>query len=123
MSSPKRLGAVVTVLALVGGCLAPVASAQTPMQSMQPETVEVTPVEVGKGARVGAAVLNVVYVPGKAITCTAGTIVAGGFMLATFGSAYREAVSFFNEGCGGPWLLTPEQVAAAAVVKRSTVQP
>ena len=33
-------------------------------------------------------------------------------MLATFGTAYREATSFFNEGCGGAWLLTPEEVAA-----------
>jgi hypothetical protein len=64
-------------------------------------------------AKVGAGVLNVVYVPGKAITCGVGTIVAGAFMLVTFGSAHREATSFFNEGCAGPWLLTPEQVAAA----------
>jgi hypothetical protein len=33
-------------------------------------------------------------------------------MLATFGRAYREATSFFNEGCRGAWLLTPEEVAA-----------
>ena len=92
------------------------------MQSMQPETVEepaaATP---GTGAKIGAGVLNVVYVPGKAIVCTAGTLVAGAFMLATFGSAYREAVSFFNEGCGGSWLLTPEQVAAAP--KKAHLEP
>lgn len=84
-----------------------------PMQSMQPETVDesIGP-RAGTGAKVGAGVLNVVYLPGKAIICTAGTLVAGAFMLATFGSAYREAASFFNEGCGGAWLLTPEQVAA-----------
>lgn len=89
------------------------AAAPAPMQSMQPEIiddhVETRP---GIGAKVGAGVLNVVYVPGKAIVCTAGTLVAGGFMLATFGSAYREAVSFFKEGCAGSWILTPEQVAA-----------
>ena len=66
----------------------------------------------GTGAKIGAGVLNVVYLPGKAIICSAGTLVAGVFMLATFGTAYREATSFFNEGCGGAWLLTPEQVAA-----------
>ena len=85
-----------------------------PMQSMQPPMPvhEGPEVVAGTGARIGAGVLNVVYVPGKAIICGAGTIVAAGFMLATFGSAYREAVSFFNEGCRGSWMLTPEEVAA-----------
>ena len=87
--------------------------AAPPMQSMQPEAVpDMDAAEPGIGAKIGAGVLNVVYVPGKAIVCTAGTLVAGGFMLLTFGYAYREAVSFFNEGCRGPWVLTPEQVAA-----------
>jgi hypothetical protein len=80
---------------------------------MQPEIiddhVEVRP---GVAAKVGACALNIVYVPGKAIVCTAGTLVAGVFMLATFGSAYREAGSFFKEGCAGSWIITPEQVVA-----------
>ena len=80
---------------------------------MQPEAVEAVHEPPSRGARIGAGVLNVVYVPGKAIICGAGTLIAGGFMLLTFGSAYREAVSFFNEGCGGSWVLTPEEVAAA----------
>ena len=85
-----------------------------PLQSMQPEAVpEGDGTAPGVGAKIGAGVLNVVYVPGKAIICTAGTLVAGGFMLLTFGTAYREAASFFNDGCRGSWFLTPEQVAAA----------
>jgi len=83
-----------------------------PPPALRPEMAEVPSVP-GTGAKVGAGFLNVVYVPGKAITCTAGALVAGAFMLATFGSAYREAVSFFNEGCGGSWVLTPADVAAA----------
>ena len=84
-----------------------------PMQSMQPETVDESVTRPpGTGAKIGAGVLNVVYLPGKVITCSAGTLVAGAFMLATFGTAYREATSFFNEGCRGAWLLTAEQVAA-----------
>jgi hypothetical protein len=89
-----------------------------PMESMQPESVvEGTTAPPGTGAKIGAGVLNVVYVPGKAIVCGAGTIVAGVMMLATFGSAYHEATSFFKEGCSGAWLITPEDVAA--VPKRS----
>lgn len=99
----------------------PASAPLPPMQSMQPEAVpDMEGGEPGVGAKIGAGVLNVVYVPGKAIICTAGTLVAGGFMLLTFGSAYREAVSFFNEGCRGSWVITPEQVAAAP--KRAQLQ-
>ena len=121
MSIPKWVSAVFAAV-LAAGPLGPMAAvAQTtsataplqPMQSMQPESVgESVTRPPGTGAKIGAGVLNVVYLPGKVITCTAGTLVAGAFMLATFGSAYREATSFFKEGCGGAWLLTPEQVAA-----------
>jgi hypothetical protein len=127
MSIPRWVSAVFAAL-LSAGSLGPMgAVAQTPasaplppvqaplqpMQSMQPEMVNGSVNSPpGTGAKIGAGVLNVVYLPGKAIVCSAGTLVAGAFMLATFGSAYREATSFFNEGCGGAWLLTPEQVAA-----------
>lgn len=117
--SNARWRCVVLVAALgLSGPLAPMATAQT---SMQPETVEAPPPPPGTGAKVGAGVLNVVYVPGKAIVCGAGTIVAGGLMLLTFGTAYREAVSFFNDGCGGSWVITPEQVAAAP--KKAQLEP
>ena len=120
MSIPKWVSVVFAAL-LAAGPLGPTAAvAQTsataplaPMQSMQPETVDegaTTP--PGTGAKIGAGVLNVVYLPGKAIICSAGTLVAGAFMIATFGQAYREATSVFNEGCRGAWLLTPEEVAA-----------
>ncbi len=84
---------------------------QSTMQSMQPEASEAEPPRAGTAAKVGAGFVNVVYVPGKAIICGAGTLVAGGLLLLTFGNAYREAVSFFNEGCAGSWIVTPEQVA------------
>jgi hypothetical protein len=121
MSISKCVSVVFAAL-LAAGPLGPMAAvAQTisataplpPMQSMQPETVDESVTRPpGTGAKIGAGVLNVVYLPGKAIVCSAGTLVAGAFMLATFGTAYREATSFFKEGCGGAWLLTPEQVAA-----------
>ena len=120
MSIPKWVVAVLAAL-LAAGPLGPMAAvAQTsptaplqPMQSMQPEAVDESVTRPpGTGAKIGADVLNVVYLPGKVITCSAGTLVAGAFMLATFGRAYREATSFFNEGCRGAWLLTAEELAA-----------
>lgn len=65
----------------------------------------------GPGDAVGAGVLNVVHVPGKAILCGFGTLAGAGLMVLTFGDAYRAAVTIFKEGCGGPWLLTPYDVA------------
>jgi hypothetical protein len=120
MNIPKWVSAVFAALLAVGA-LGPIAAvAQTsptaplqPMQSMQPESVDESVTKSpGTGAKIGAGVLNVVYLPGKAITCSAGTLVAGVLMLATFGTSYREATSFFNEGCRGAWLLTAEEVAA-----------
>jgi len=119
MSIPQWVSAVFAALLAVAPTAA---AAQTstsataplqPMQSMQPEMVdEIVTTPPGTGAKIGAGVLNVVYLPGKAIICSAGTLVAGAFMIATFGQAYREATSVFNEGCRGAWLLTPEEVAA-----------
>ena len=118
MSIPRWVSAVFAVLLAVAPTAAVAQSSATaplqPMESMQPERVdEIVTTPAGTGAKIGAGVLNVVYLPGKAIICSAGTLVAGAFMLATFGQAYREATSFFNEGCRGAWLLTPEEVAAA----------
>jgi hypothetical protein len=119
MSIPQWVSAVFAALLAVAPTAA-VAQTSTsataplqPMQSMQPEMVdEIVTTPPGTGAKIGAGVLNVVYLPGKAIICSAGTLVAGAFMIATFGQAYREATSVFNEGCRGAWLLTPEEVAA-----------
>ena len=131
MSIRRWVSAIAVVLMATGPLVPLTVGAQTstsataplaPLQSMQPETVDIRyTAPAGPGARIGAGVLNVVYVPGKALICGTGTVVAGAFMLATFGTAYREAVSLFNEGCGGAWLLTGEQVAAAP--KKLQLQP
>ena len=119
MSNPQWISAVFAALLAVAPTAAvaqtstPATAPLQPMESMQPERVDESATTTpGTGAKIGAGVLNVVYLPGKAIICSAGTLVAGAFMLATFGQAYREATSFFNEGCRGAWLLTPEEVAA-----------
>jgi hypothetical protein len=82
-----------------------------PYSNLPPAVDPVASNEPTDADRVGAGFLNVVYVPGKAIACTAGTVTSVVLMLLTLGSAYRAATGVFNEGCGGTWVLTPEHVS------------
>jgi hypothetical protein len=114
MKASKRFCAVVVTALVFGSLLAPQAASaqmQTPPPPGQPPMASV-PYQPTQGDRVGAGFLNVVYVPGKAILCGAGTVASAGIMLLTFGSAYRAAVDIFSEGCGGQWVLTAYDVAA-----------
>jgi hypothetical protein len=134
--SPWISAALVAAL-FVTGPLAPLAAfaqapqtappIEPPLTSQRPgqERVPVDPVEkmlmpavepvVNKvptqGDATAAGFLNVVYVPGKAIICTAGVLTSSLLMLLTFGSAYRAARSVFLEGCSAPWALTPDYVS------------
>ncbi len=109
MATTRRL-AVLLALTLVsapgGSALAQQAAA--PAESREPQpTVEVTDAH-----RAGAAALNLVYVPGKVITCGVGAGVAALAMLVTFGSQYDTAIRLFKEGCDKPWYLQGEHVAS-----------
>lgn len=97
-------GLLVALMALTG----PLLSRAVVVEAAELSSVDV---EVSDADRVGAGILNVGYVPGKAIVCGLGTIASVGVMVITLGSAYRAAVATFKEGCGGTWVLTPEHVA------------
>ena len=61
----------------------------------------------GKGAYdVGAGLANVAYVPGKMIVCGLGAVAGVALLLVTLGSAYKAAAAVGEEGCGGKWVLT-----------------
>ncbi len=120
-------------LFLIVTLLAPPAVVPAAAQAPEPPPVEVVPpsplaepeqttvietgrvpyqaIQVTDGHRVGAVALNVIYVPGKAITCAAGVGLGTLMMIATFGSQYPWAVRFVEEGCGYPWYLRPRHVA------------
>ena len=97
-------GLLVALMAMTG----PLLSRAAVVEAAELSSVDV---EVSDGDRVGAGVMNVVYVPGKAIVCGLGTVVSAAVLLVTLGTAYRAAVATFKEGCDGPWVLTPEHVA------------
>ena len=87
---------------------APTAAGE-PQVVQEPVTFE-EPSEGTAWYAMGATVLNVVYVPGKAITCVLGMVVGGGLLLATLGAGYKGSVAFFKEGCAGKWILTAKDL-------------
>lgn len=108
MTTRSRLiSAAMAVLVALAGPLTLIAAPGIAAAQSQPQAAS----EPTGGQKAGAVALNFVYVPGKAIICSAGTIGSAVVMLITFGSAYREAVRVFNEGCSGDWVLTAAHVA------------
>ena len=80
-------------------------------QMLMPSVEPITSKDPTAGDATAAGFLNVVYVPGKAIICTAGVLTSAFLMLLTFGSAYRAARGVYLEGCSAPWALTADYVS------------
>ena len=82
-----------------------------PESMLLPSTEPITSHDATAGDATGAGIMNIVYVPGKAIICTAGVIGSTLVLLLTFGSGYRAARGVFMEGCSAPWALTADYVS------------
>jgi hypothetical protein len=121
--SPWISAALVAAL-FVSGPLAPMAAfAQAPQtgqervpvdpveKMLMPSVEPITGNEPTAGDATAAGFMNVIYVPGKVIVCSAGVVTSTLVMLLTFGSGYRAARSVFLEGCSAPWVLTADHVS------------
>ena len=121
--SPWISAALVAAL-FVSGPLAPMAAfAQAPQtgqervpvdpveKMLMPSVEPITSKDPTDGDATAAGFMNVVYVPGKAIICTAGVLTSTLVMLLTFGSGYRAARGVFLEGCSSPWALTADYMS------------
>jgi hypothetical protein len=110
MRATVTLIALSTALQLMAGPLmAPLAAQGTVSLSSEPEPVNQPP-SASAGAVAGAVAVNVFRIPGKAVLCGLGTVVASGLMLMTFGTQYRDAGLVFREGCGGKWVIGPSDL-------------
>jgi len=109
MTTSKGFCAVLVLVLAMSGPLAPLSAMAQGLQAGMTQGAGAN--EPSQGAKTGAGFLNVIYVPGKAILCGTGAVASTALMLLTFGSAYEAAVSLFNEGCGGHWVLTPHDVS------------
>ena len=98
----KLVSAVLMVALALSGPLAPLAWAQEKTEGQMAPAQQ-----KGIGAwEVGAAVVNTVHVPGKAILCGFGAVTGVAVLLVTFGSGYGVTGRIWQEGCGGRWTIT-----------------
>ena len=106
MSTIRTMLSVFLVVALIApGTLVPLtASAQA-----QP-AAPARPAADYEGWAVAASFFSV---PGRAIICTVGGVTSVAVMLLTFGTAYGAAKSVLEEGCGGQWVVTAEDLRRA----------
>jgi len=59
---------------------------------------------------VGAGITNAFLIPGRTITCVLGTAVGIAVLALTLGSGYKAAAAVGEEGCGGKWIVTGEDL-------------
>jgi hypothetical protein len=58
----------------------------------------------------GAVVTNLFLVPGRVITCTLGAGLGIGVLAITLGTGYKAAAAAFDEGCGGKWIVSGDDL-------------
>lgn len=71
-------------------------SAETPAQSVE---VEIHPL---------SSVLTTMNIPARGVLCGLTGLMAGIVMAASAGMRYADAAKMIEEGCSGPWVITPE---------------
>jgi hypothetical protein len=58
----------------------------------------------------GAVVTNLFLIPGRVITCTLGATLGVAVLAITLGTGYKTAAGAFDEGCGGKWIVTGDDL-------------
>jgi hypothetical protein len=107
MTLATRLVALGVTLGLITGPWVAPAVAQSPEPPASTSALNNPPPRAAAGAVAAAVAVNVFRVPGKALLCGFGSVVAGSLMLLTFGTQYQGAGAVFREGCGGKWVIGP----------------
>ena len=105
MKSGKK---VCSVLALSLSLLAPLRalaqaqeeqpSVETPAQTIE---VEINPL---------ASVLTIMNIPARAALCGLNSWLASIVMTFSAGMRYADAAKMMEDGCSGPWIITPEML-------------
>lgn len=114
----RILSVALAVSVALTGPATVVAQSKEPEAALPAATAAPAATEADKGDpapadtayKVGAGVATVINVPMRTGLCALGA--AGGLavLIVTFGSGYRFAARVVEEGCGGPWIITPEHL-------------
>jgi len=67
--------------------------------------------------KVGAGVATVINIPLRGVLCTIGGVAGLVVLVISFGSGYRAATRVVEEGCSGPWVITPAHLKGTAEPK------
>jgi len=131
MMTRTKVVSALLVVALLGGPLATLAGAQQPAPQQAPpaqppapdlfqESLKAERASSGQSSAYDAAAIttNVFLVPGRAITCGLGAVVGVGVLALTLGTAYKAAGAVWNEGCGGKWTVTGDDMRPDGVSGR-----
>jgi hypothetical protein len=107
------------------GAVQPLPPTPPPQPDLFQETLKA---EAASGRQRGlyateAVVVNMVRVPGKAVTCAAGTVVGLGILIVSLGSGYRPASAIFHEGCAGKWWVSGDDVRPDMPASLVTTDP
>lgn len=112
MNTLKVFSAILAVLIGLSGPAT--ASAQSKEAESPPMTAagtapaqEASKEDAGTAYKVGAGVATAVNIPLRGVLCTLGLGAGFVVLVLTFGSGYRTAARVAEEGCGGPWIITP----------------
>lgn len=101
MKSPKMVGFIFALTASLLGPLRAVAQPQEEQTSAQTVEVEIHPV---------ASLLTAVNVPARVVLCGLSGWMASIVMTFSAGRRYADAAKMMEDGCSGPWVITPEML-------------
>ena len=114
MKSPKMVGLVFTLTVSLLGPPRVLAqpqeeqpSAETPAQTVE---VEINPL---------ASVLTIMNIPARAVLCGLTGWMASIVMTFSGGMRYADAAKMMEDGCSGPWIITPEMLEKSREKEKS----
>ncbi len=102
----KRLTTTMLAIVLAISCYTSSrAEEAAPAQIERTEEAAPPQNEPDGGAVAGAVVSDLIYVPGKVLTCVLGGAFWTGAMVVTFGTIYKKAGDFAHDACTGKWVV------------------
>jgi hypothetical protein len=102
-----KTGIAILLLVVMGVSFAPASPAHAQQEVGPSQQGQAQP---GAGYVVGSVAATTLNIPMKTGLCLSSIAVGSAFFILTLGTAGRETAGLIKEGCGGPYIITPEQL-------------